>query len=339
MNKNKSVEKYTIASIWIMLFLVLYIQILPQTISILEATIFPIIILLLAYPITTFLSGPLLRKCMKQGKMVLFVFYFLLFSVIIGLFFYGMLLFFSYLERKEIFPESDYFNMDMPIYMVLVPISAGLAINICICGIRFYLENLKLNKTIIEYQIETLEKQISPHFMFNILNHINTLILEDANLASELLIQYSSILRYQLYYGGEKKVTISQDIQFLQDYIALEEIRWNDKIVVEATWDIQDGNKEIPPLLFISFLENAFKYVSKSEIDKGHIIIFFQQKGNIINLKVSNSKTEFKEINKSPGIGLKNIKERLEILFIQKYKLDIQDSDKEFKINLLIYIA
>ena len=95
----------------------------------------------------------------------------------------------------------------------------------------------------MEYQLRTLQHQVTPHFMFNVLNHIHILMQTDVDLASDLLIKYSEILRYQLYNGDKQKVTLEQDIQFLKDFIAVEEIRWGDKLVVTSSWKIEQPQR------------------------------------------------------------------------------------------------
>lgn len=174
--------------------------------------------------------------------------------------------------------------------------------------------------------------------MFNVLNHIHTLMQTDVELASSLLIKYSEILRYQLYNGDKEKVTLEQDIQFLKDFIAVEEVRWNDKLTVRCSWKVEDGTQEIPALLFITFIENAFKHVSKSGLEKGYIDIVFKQHGNVLELNVENSKSSIRsKKTSSNGLGLKNIKERLNILYFDKHELLIDETDSVYRVKVIIY--
>ena len=303
-------ENYTVFAFWIMLFFVLWLQIIPQTESLLEATLYPILTLISVFPVTTYLSGTLLQKAMKQKTVVIFIIQFLGISIIVGLIFSLYLYSFAFLEKKGIFPHSAYFDMSVPTYYALVFISSGIAINICICGVCFFQENTKLKKALIEYQLLTLQHQVTPHFMFNVLNHIHILMQTDVELASDLLIKYSKILRYQLYNGNKQNVTLEQDIQFLKDFIAVEEIRWEGKLTVTCSWRIENKKTEIPSLLFITFIENAFKYVSKSDFEKGYINIDFEQKEKTLFLHVQNSKSVLPITkNNAGGLGLKNIKQ------------------------------
>jgi len=269
------------------------------------------------------------------------MFQFSFFSLLIGFAFLAYINLFFWLENSGVFPSgSEYFDVtDLAPYAFFIPLSSGIIINITICGLRFFLEYIKSQKILVEYQLRTLQHQVTPHFMFNVLNHIHILMQTDVDLASDLLIKYSEILRYQLYNGDKQKVTLEQDIQFLKDFIAVEEIRWGDKLVVTSSWKIEQPQKEIPALLFITFIENAFKHVSKSDFEKGYIDIDFRQEGDTLCLKIENSKSTFsgKKIN-TGGLGLKNIKERLEILYFGCYNLTIEETDAVYRTKLIINI-
>lgn len=317
----------------------IWIQSVPQTESIAESTLFAGSLFALAFPLTMYLSGPLLQRAIKKRKADAFVLQFILMSILIGLIFVGLLYLFSFFEQEGFFPKSRYFDMNIPYSMLLVPVSAGVVINACICGIRFFQENTILKKALVEYQLRTLQHQISPHFMFNVLNHIYILMQTDVDRASNLLIKYSEILRYQLYNTEKDKpsVTLEQDLQFLKDFIAVELIRWDENLTLTTTWKVENPKLRIPALLFVTFIENAFKHVSKSDFEKGYINIEFEQLGNKICLVVENSKSKLprKESIKG-GLGLKNIKERLDILYFEKYQLDIIESEDTFKIILIL---
>ncbi|RXK85980.1 sensor histidine kinase [Filimonas effusa] len=337
--KERIKDNYTILACWVMLFFALWLQVIPETTSLTEATLYPTLTLLTVSPITTYLSNTLLPKAIKHKTVVVFVFQFLGCSVLIGVVRFLYMYLFAFLENEGVFPLSEYFNMNIPTYYVFVLIPTGIAINLCICGVRFFQENLKLKKTLIEYQLRTLQHQITPHFMFNVLNHIHILMQSDVDLASDLLIKYSEILRYQLYNGDRQHVTLEQDIQFLKDFIAIEEIRWEGKLTVSSSWKIEDATKEIPALLFITFVENAFKHVSKSDFEKGYIHIGFEQAESRICFHVENSKStlSIKKRN-TGGVGLKNTKERLEILYPGKYELSVAETDRVYRTKLIIQL-
>lgn len=330
---------YTILACWVVLFFALWLQIIPDTGSLIEATLYPALTLLSVSPLTTYLSETLLQKAIKRKTVVTFIFQFLVFSILVGMVRFFYLYLFAFLEKKGVFPLSEYFNIKQPTYYLFVLIPTGIAINLCICGVRFFQENLKLKKTLIEYQLRTLQHQVTPHFMFNVLNHIHVLMQTDVALASDLLIKYSEILRYQLYHGDKQNVTLEQDVQFLKDFVAVEEVRWEGKLTVSCSWKMEYPKKEIPALLFITFVENAFKHVSRSDFEKGYIKINFEQTSNTICFYVENSKSTLPVKKKNTGgVGLKNIQERLGILYFGKYDLYVKETDRIYQTKLVIQL-
>lgn len=332
-------ENYTILIFWVIVTFVMWLQIIPQTESLVEATLYPVLAMLSVFPFIKYLSETLLQRAMTQKTTVVFVLQFLGISIITGIIFTLYQYFFAFLEREGVFPLSIYFNMDVPAFYMLIFLSSGILINLCICGLRFFQENTKLKRTLIEYQLRTLQHQVTPHFMFNVLNHIHILMQTDVRLASDLLIKYSEILRYQLYNGDKQNVTLEQDLQFLKDFIAVEEVRWEGKLTVTCSWRLENPQKEIPSLLFITFIENAFKHVSKSDFEKGYINIDFEQKENTVSLNVENSKSTLSIKKKNAGgLGLKNIKQRLEILYFGKYNLSVEETDTTYQTKLIINI-
>ncbi len=333
-------NKYVIIPFWMMIFFIFWLQVAPQVKSLFESILFTCCLIFTIAPISNYLSGTLLSKAIKQKKVKLFTFQFLVLSIVVGSVFIIYISLFYYLERTGVFPYSTYFDLSgLALYTIFVPISAGFIINITICGLRFFQEYIKSQKALVEYQLRTLQHQVTPHFMFNVLNHIHILMQTDVELASDLLIKYADILRYQLYNGEKEKVTLEQDIQFLKDFIGVEKVRWEGKLTVTCQWKMESPQKEIPALLFITFIENAFKHVSKSDFEKGYIHIDFVQKENTIHLDVRNTKTSLPtKKKKEGGIGLKNIKERLDILYFGKYKLMIDETDSIYHTQLIINI-
>lgn len=331
-------KNQAVAGLWVVLFFTLWLQVVPQTCSVGEATLFAAGVLAVAFPFAKYLSENLLQKAMKTKRATAFVFQFLLLSVVIGFLFTLLLYLFAYLEKAGIYPPSAYFDMNIPASMLLVPLSAGILMNACICGARFFEENMKLKKTLLEYRLRTLKHQVTPHFMFNVLNHIHTLMQTDVELASDLLIKYSEILRYQLYNDDKQHVTLEQDVQFLKDFIEVEKMRWNDKLTITCAWKMEDPQRKIPALLFITFIENAFKHVSKTDFEKGYIRILFKQKGPAVWLEVENSKSTLLALKKknSCKLGLKNIRDRLDILYFERYDLSVEETDTVYRTNLLI---
>lgn len=330
-NMKKAIKKYNqlVILFWIVLYMVFLLQLLPQT-SIVEAFLFPLCFIALSYPFTMYLIKKLLPKAIKSKRMKLFTIQFILFSIIVGFVFLFCIWIFIKLEQKSIFPSSLYFEVvEYPYYFFTVYLSSGILINLCFCGLAFFHEHSKLDKEHLKSQLQILKGQINPHFMFNVLNHINYFVEKKDDLASPLLLKYAEILRYQLYNGEKDDVSLEEEVQFLKSFIDIENIRWDDKLMVSSSWNIVDKSKRIPPLLLIPLVENAFKHVSRNNKEKGHILIEFEQTDEFIRMKVENSKrnnlTPKKDNNL--GLGLNNLINRLNLLFGNKYQLNIDESE------------
>lgn len=291
--------------------------------------------------ISCFLSNRLLQKAMYRKKMNVFLGWFIGLSILLSFIYALTYQGFMLLEEKGFFTSSQWVYKDSLLLEFVSELPTPLLINLGICGLRFYYEYTKLEETHLRSQLQILQEQINPHFMFNILNHIHILMQKDVKLASSLLVQYSDILRYQLYNGKKESVSLNQEVQFLRDVIEVEKIRWGDALKVQCTWKIKDGGKEIQPLLFITFIENAFKHVSRSLSEKGYINILAEQKKNSFYLEVENSKSALQLQRKNTsasGLGLKNIKERLDILYPGNHKLHIRETGLSFTIQLNIIL-
>ena len=190
-------------------------------------------------------------------------------------------------------------------------------------------------------ELKALQSQINPHFMFNVLNHIHTLMQTNVDLASSLLLQYSDMLRFQLYKGKGEKVELRDEIHFLQNFIEIEKIRWGKKIVVTTKWTTDQESLKIPPLLLVVFVENAFKFASRTISEQGFVTISFQQQSSALSLTVENSKPidpiHANTNSQATGIGLENVKQRLNILYSENYRLDIQETKTTYYSKLNIW--
>lgn len=306
----------------------------------LEALLAPTLFVLAASPLTNYLSGPLLNRAISTRKWGLFSIQFTGMALAFGVVLHGLIYVFAQLEVMGVFPDSDLFSeMGAPVHELVNVFLSALIINFGFCGLRFLENNIRLQKELHESQLQTLNGQINPHSMFNILNHVHVLLQNNPQAADELLLLYSSTLRYQLYNANKDKVNIKQEVDFLKQYVEVEKVRWMNKLTVLENWSIDNENQKIPPLLFISFLENAFKHVSRSDSEKGHVKIFFNQSDREITFGVENSKSCFKtDEKKEGGLGLPNIRKRLDILFPQRHELIITESDDFYSILLTLTI-
>lgn len=277
---------------------------------------------------------------MKQKNMPKFIIQFFAVSIIYSAVISIFLALFRYLEHIDIFPSSEFMgSLDNPGYEFLNAFLISLIINLSFCGLRFFEQNIRLQKELAESSHQILKAQINPHFMFNVLNHVNVLIRKEPDLASSLLVQYTNILRYQLYNGKKEVVSLKQEIEFLKDFIEIEKVRWKNNLEVKCSWEVEDDNTTLSPLLLITFVENAFKHVSRSKTEKGYVRVDLKQRNGKLTLFVENSKyADIPVIQKeeASGIGLENIKKRLEILYPNRHDLQINATDTIYSTSLSI---
>jgi LytS/YehU family sensor histidine kinase len=196
-----------------------------------------------------------------------------------------------------------------------------------------YTQAVEREKVIAE--LNFLKAQVNPHFLFNSLNSVYGYIDKNNRTARNLLLQFSEMLRYQLYDCNADRVSIAKEIAYLHNYTLLQQHRKEESLIVQFNADDDWQGLEIAPLLLIVFVENAFKYASNFEDRENKIIISLYHKKNDLDFCVFNT-TENNHRNSSGGIGLTNVKRRLDILYPQKHDLIIREANESFSVQLQI---
>jgi Histidine kinase len=191
----------------------------------------------------------------------------------------------------------------------------------------------ELQQTNLKAELEQLKSQVNPHFLFNTLNNVLVLTKTDPDKASQVLLGLSDLLRYQLYDSAKDKILLSKDIAFMQNLLALEKIRKNDFEYTIHTEGNVDGQL-LPPFLFIPFVENAIKH-GASTVGHSYLTLWFRVKGDQLHFQSENSKPAVKR-DTIGGLGLGNIKRRLELLYPGTHTLQIADNTDKYIVNLTI---
>ncbi|HNW51468.1 MAG TPA: histidine kinase [Prolixibacteraceae bacterium] len=194
----------------------------------------------------------------------------------------------------------------------------------------------EIEKVLMRNELDMLNAQLNPHFLFNTLNNIDSLIRSNPDKASESLITLSEIMRYMLYDAKKPKVSLMGEIAHYQNIIRLQLLRLKDPGKVEVKVEVEN-EVEVAPLLFLPFIENAFKYAVFDD-PGAKIGIVFKSEGGKIEFRCSNPylKNDLAAKAKTGGIGLSNLKRRLELLYKGKYTLDIQNRNSYFSVHLII---
>ena len=187
-------------------------------------------------------------------------------------------------------------------------------------------------------ELRFLKAQINPHFLFNTLNNLYYLAFTNSPNTTEVIAKLSQMMRYMIYESNHQRVPLSKEIEYLENYISLEKLRLEAHIPIDFEVEGKVENVRIAPLILITFLENAFKHgISNSQKEawiKANLVIKEQD----ITYTVSNSKIpkDSRTVTEKSGIGLQNVKRRLELSYPNQYQLDIQDAPNTYDIELKI---
>ena len=231
--------------------------------------------------------------------------------------------------------ESVVFLSDYPTAVsVMVLIYYAILLVIGIIWIIKQLKSLiELQKEKSKAELIHLQSQVNPHFFFNILNNLYGLVGTDTKKAQELILKLSDMMRYSIYEGEKDLVTLNEEVDYLKNYIELHKIRYHKKIDVTIDSNIQK-NYKVRPLLFIILLENAFKHGIENLIENAYIHVKMITKGDDIHFEVENNFDP--EINGTSGIGLDNLKRRLELVYPSKHRLSFFISNNTYKVQLTL---
>lgn len=192
----------------------------------------------------------------------------------------------------------------------------------------------ELEKEKLHSELAFLKNQISPHFFFNTLNNIYSLTTIDTPAAQESILKLSKLMRYLLYESEQGETMLSHEIDFMVNYIALMKLRLSPKVELKVSFPIEYPDCKIPPLLFISFIENAFKH-GVSHREASFIHIEMEANDQQILFKTANSVSGTASTDKqNSGIGLENVRKRLALLFPASHSLKIEQTDKAFKVEV-----
>lgn len=203
--------------------------------------------------------------------------------------------------------------------------------------IRAEMELKELEAKQSQAELNMLKSQVNPHFLFNTLNSIYSLILSNSEMAAEAVMKLSDLMRYLLESSTKRKVLVKHEFDFLQNYIDLEKIRLGRKARVNSQFSGEVSGKIISPLLLIPFIENCFKHGIGVNSSKNKITIEVSMDEQTVNLHTSNNIAGKASVNR-PGTGVENVKKRLELLYPGNYDLKIDADDVSYIVNLMIKI-
>lgn len=198
-------------------------------------------------------------------------------------------------------------------------------------------EKLRLEKENVNNQLAFLRHQVNPHFFMNTLNNIHALIDIDTEEAKEAIIRLSHLMRHLLYDSNRAGSPLAKEVQFIQSYIELMRLRYSDKVKISLQLPDTLPDKQIPPLLFTSLLENAFKHgISYRKASFIDMVLSVSENQLCFSIRNGKSGQEKYPDQSASGIGIENTRKRLDLLFASNYTLDIEDETDQYTVTLKI---
>ena len=207
----------------------------------------------------------------------------------------------------------------------------------------YYVKNLRnqeLMKENIAAQLQLLKAQLHPHFLFNTLNNIFSQTQTESPKGSKMIMGLSDILRYILYEGQKPLVPLKQELTMITEYINLEKIRYSNKLDAHVLLPDKLENLYIAPLLLLPFVENCFKHGASNMLENPWINLTIELKNTTLVMKLMNGKAfSKKHVHEQSGIGINNVRQRLEFLYKEKYDLQIIEDEDVFVVDLRVEIV
>ena len=246
-------------------------------------------------------------------------------------------LFFHYVKLDSWDTFSEYYFISM-FSIVFVFVFLGWLARVTENLVINTVKKEQLEKQAVESELYYLKSQINPHFLFNTLNNIHTLVYKQAPAAPAAVMQLASLMRYMIYESNAPTVPLAREMTYLKDYVGLQQLRYKHGPVVDLTIEGETESCHVPPLLFIHLLENAYKH-SPSKMDPGDIKVRVEMVKDVLTFSVQNpvAQNPAKHLDEPGGIGLPNVQKRLALLFPNQHSLQIQNTGQFFAVVLTIY--
>lgn len=244
-------------------------------------------------------------------------------------------------------PEPESVNsVFMNVLIVISSLSSIVGISLVIAGVsalmlfRHWMRDTqkvsRLQAATLQSELSFLKSQINPHFLFNMLNNANIMVDEDPAMASGILLKLDDLLRYQFNESTQDLVQLQADIVFLRDFLDLEKTR-RDQFEYNIAIEGNSDGVQVPPLLFIPFVENAVKHNTDST-KASYVYLTFTVENNRLTFVCENSKPLNPVNHKNGGLGLANIRRRLDLLFDNHYTLEVHETEADYNVHLTLQL-
>lgn len=202
----------------------------------------------------------------------------------------------------------------------------------------FRIQELENEKTLSE--LKALKSQVNPHFLFNSLNSIYSLARKESKEVPDKIIQLSDLMRHIIYDSDIDFISLEKEVEMIRNYIELQNLRTKSENKIELETVGEVSGKKIAPLIFLPFVENSFKHGLKSGVKNAFVKIRLEVSASILHFEIENSKGKPSDLTNSKykGIGIENVRKRLELIYPEQHKLKIRDNEQTFKVLLQVQL-
>ncbi len=302
------------------------------------------------YGLKALLPGIVFYKLLIQGflfrrKYLYFFISLVIFLVLLNLYIhwgYWLISRFSFLPEQMTTNAAKWYTSKTPLHFSIIYMFREFLV---LTALAYFIRAAKQERHIatlsnqqLQSELAILKAQVQPHFFFNTLNNIYSLTIQRSDKAAPLIVRYADIMRHVLYNGSATIIPLKQEIAFLQKYVEVESARYPDTIQITFEQQGITDNAMIEPTLFLPVIENVFKHGISQETKKGFVFIIFSLIDGELSIEVSNSIPQTKMCGNMQGIGLLNVKKRLELLYPGAYTLTIQEEEKIYRISIVLQI-
>ena len=256
----------------------------------------------------------------------------------------------------RLFPDFSppFILKDRPSYMFVLPMAfMQLSLVAVTSALHFMRENLRLQQEALSVidlesrqlkaELDSLKAQVNPHFLFNSLNNIYSHSLLESPQTPELILKLSGLLNYIIYECQDEQVHLEKEMEFLTNYIALEKVRIDESVEVDLKMDVPDTSMMIAPLLFVPLIENAFKHGANISSGQPFIHVELKQEQGELTFQCTNLQDNYEDDTTGDeavgGIGLENVRKRLDLIYPGKHRFEIRDDGVQFMVDLSISIG
>ncbi|MFZ6010303.1 MAG: sensor histidine kinase, partial [Bacteroidota bacterium] len=245
----------------------------------------------------------------------------------------------GYTHKREYF-YSTFYIVELTIISLFITIFIGM-VRFAADWFALSAKKKEVENERLTAELNFLKAQINPHFLFNTLNNLYYLAYTQSSNTTEVIAKLSQMMRYMIYDSNYHQVPLTKEIEYMENYISLERLRLNDKIPIEFKVEGDVQGVLIAPLIFITFLENAFKHGVSNNHPGAWVKVSIKLQGKECIYGVENSKIPFvkPEAEEKSGIGLQNVNRRLELSYPERYTLKVNDLPDRYSIELKIILS